>query len=96
MDNLRAKHEKGNEAEEDDRAIWVKIDLPAKQSIPWDLAMTVMTMITMMMMATTTMAMTGPVPVPERGKVYSIFFTKYNGMTLLWRVTFIAWKNYYL
>ena len=52
--------------------------------------MTVMTMITMMMMATTTMAMTGPVPVPERGKVYSIFFTKYNGMTLLWRVTFIA------
>ena len=43
-------------------------------------------------MATTTMAMTGPVPVPEREKVYSIFFTKYNGMTLLWRVTFIAWK----
>merc|ERR1712045_764733 len=39
----------------------------AKQSIPWDLAMTVMTMITMMMMATTTMAMTGPVPVAGAG-----------------------------
>merc|ERR1711983_421015 len=39
----------------------------AKQSIPWDLAMTVMTMITMMMMATTAMAMTGPVPAPAAG-----------------------------
>ena len=37
--------------------------------------MTVMTMITMMMMATTTMAMTGPVPVPERGKsLFDIFY----------------------
>ena len=35
--------------------------------------MTVMTMITMMMMATTTMAMTGPVPAPERKKIISYF-----------------------
>ena len=37
-------------------------DLPAKQSIPWDLAMTATTITTMMMMATMMMAITGPVP----------------------------------
>ena len=42
-----------------------ELHLPAKQSIPWDLAMTATTMTTMMMMATMTMAMTGPVPAAE-------------------------------
>ena len=38
------------------------LDLPAKQRRPWDLAMTATKMTTMMMMATMTMAITGPVP----------------------------------
>ena len=37
-------------------------DLPAKQSMFWERAMTATTMTTMMMMATMTMATTGPVP----------------------------------
>lgn len=64
VDNSNAKHEKGNE-EEHNQQLLAKKDLPAKHNIPWDLAMTVMTMITMMMMATTTMAITGPVPAPD-------------------------------
>ena len=41
---------------------------PAKQSIPWDLAMTATTMTMMMMMATMTMAITGPVPAARKQK----------------------------
>ena len=42
------------------------LDLPAKQRRPWDLAMTATKMTTMMMMATMTMAITGPVPAEIR------------------------------
>ena len=35
---------------------------PAKQSMPWERAMTATTMTMMMMTATMTMAITGPVP----------------------------------
>ena len=43
--------------------------LPAKQSMPCDLAMTATMMTTMMMMATMTMAITGPLPASENRTV---------------------------
>ena len=42
------------------------LDLPAKQRSPWDLATTATKMTIMMMMATMTMAITGPVPAERK------------------------------
>ena len=65
-----------------------ELHLPAKQSIPWDLAMTATTMTIMMMMATMTMAITGPVPAAMKQKNKLTFCTVHS-----FKFTRILWPD---